>query len=535
MEDIQKICSRVDKLKSDRSTWESYWQDVADYVVPRKAYITRAHSSGDKLKMETVYDATAVYSNQVLAAGLHGYLTNPSAKWFSIQMRDAALNESGEVRRWLKDVEDKIYDVLNGSNFSQQIHETYLDLGSIGTAALYEEEDEVDVVRFYARPIVEMIMVEDSRGRVIEVYRKFQLTAQQASDRWGDKAGAQVAKLIEQKKYDQKIDFLHAVFPRHKRDVSKDDALNMPYASYYIEVSKKEKISEGGYHEFPFMCPRWSQMAGEVYGYSPAMVVYADIKMLNAMEKTIIKGAQKIVDPPLIMPHDGYLMPFRTTPGGLNYRMPGTSADDKVEPLVTRANIPVGLEMANQRRESVKRGFHVDLFLTLADKKNMTATEVVQRVEEKMLILGPALGRLMSELLDPIIGRTFNILARKGVLPEIPPAIKDKEYAVDYISPLAKAQRASEINSMNGLMMMLEGLGSFNPEIVDKINFDEATDLAVDLFGVTPKILNDDDVVQAKRDQRAKQQEMQAQLAMAEQASKAAKNAGIEGKDILQQ
>lgn len=522
---VDEIVSRFEKLANERYTWESHWQEIAEYVLPRKAEITVRRTPGEK-RTRNLYDTTAIRANQILAAGLHGYLTSPGTPWFTLRLQDYDLmQKSRDVKLWLKDAERKIMAVLNFSNFNSQIHELYLDLGAFGTACMYEEEDPVRVVRFDTRPISEIYIAENANGVVDTVFRKFIMTARQAYQRWGRDAGEAVAKAIEKNKPEEKFEFLHAVFPREDFHPGKAGAKNMPWASVYIELSSRHLISEKGYEEFPYFVPRWLKSSSEIYGRSPAMTALPDIKMVNEMAKTIIKAAQKVVDPPVVLPHDGFLLPLKLTPGGINYRT-SPNPNDRVEPLITGANIPVGLNYKEVRRQAIREAFFVDLFLMLAQRKaEMTATEVLERVEEKMIILGPTLGRLMAELLTPIITRTFNILSRKGIIAPPPPELEGQEYIVEYVSPLARAQRAAEVGAITRLFLTVTPLVQIQPEVVDNIDGDRIIRHVADAIGAPPEILRSDDEVQALRQQRVQMMQQQQVAEDIEKAVKVAKEA----------
>ncbi len=505
----EEIVRRLDRLKSERNNYETFWQDVSKYTLPRKAYITRDRNPGEKYPYD-VYDTTAMQANIVLAAGLHSYLTNPNSRWFSLRLDDKDLSESSDVKEWLNDTEERMYNQLNQSNFNQQIHELYLDLGVFGVACMYEEEDPVEGIRFYSRDIAEIFIAENEKERIDTVYRKFKMTARQAYEKWGDQAGEVVKNFMEKKDYDKQVEFVHCVEPRYERDVNKDDASNMPYESTYIELSKKHLIGQSGYREFPYFTPRFNKNSGEVWGSSPAMVLYSDIKMLNEMVKVLIRSAQKQVDPPLVLPHDGYLLPIKYGPAALNFRLKGT-ADDKIEPLATGANISIGLEIISQWQNIVKKGYFVDLFLLLADpaRKDMTATEVMQRVEEKMLILAPVLGRLMNEFLDPLINRTFNIMWRTGKLNPPPEAIQNLSYKIEYISPLARAQKLDQMKSINSFLALIGQIAVVKPDVTDNVNEDAIVRGIQDLYGVNPNYVHDEQEVKEIRQARA---EAQAQM-----------------------
>lgn len=529
----EKLLKRFDSLKSDRSTWEDHWQDLAYYCLPRRAYITTEKMKGEKLPPD-VYDSTAIQSNQVLAAGLHGYFTSPAAPWFSLEVYPKEMMKNHEVKTWLADCEDKIYCALATSNFNQQIHEVYLDLGVFGTACLYEEEDAQDYVRFYARPIREIYMVEDEKERVYTVFRNFKITARQAFEKWGEVAGKSVMKALDSGAEDKELEFLHVVGKRNERDITKKDKSNMPFYSIYISKQDKKIVSEGGYEEFPFFGVRFSKESGDVYGYSPAMTIFPDIRMVNSMSLSVIKAAQKSIDPPLVLPHDGFLLPLKTFPGGINYKRSGIAGGDenRIDVIPQGTNFPVSQEMIAENRQLIQKGFFVDLFMTMSDK-TMTATEVVQRTEEKIVALGSALGRMMSELLSPIIVRTFQILLRQGVIKPPPQALQQKgRLNPIYISPLAKAQKYALAGSVNAWLGTMGELAKAIPTVIDILNSDKASRYLADVYSVRPELLRNDDEVKAIRDARAQAEEMMARQQLMLNASQTAKNVGSASKDF---
>ena len=510
---VKRLIDRFDRLKNNRVNWETQWQDILDYCMPQSAFITRRRGTqGQKVK-ENIYDSTAKRANQILAAGFHGNLTNPSQRWFKLRLQEASLNEDQEVKTWLANAEDRIFDAYNGSNFNQQIHQTYLDLGSVGTASLYLAEDAKDLIRFAARPIEEIVIDEDADERVNTVYRRYKLSVKQAYDQWGEDSGKKVVELYNKQKWDERVEFMQCIAARDDRDPNKSTSTNLPFFSYQINIENQSIVSEGGFHEFPYMVVRFSKISGDLYGYSPASVMLPDIKMLNAISKTIIKGAQKIVDPPLVLPHDSFILPLKTIPGGINYRTSGTS-EDKIEPLLTHANIPVGREMQNDLRNSIMQGYFADLFQILGERKNMTATEVAERISEKLILLGPVLGRLQTEMLDPIVGRSFGILLRRGIIDPPPEVLQGREMVIEYISPLALAQRRESVSAISNLLQLVGGMAQFSPEVIDKIDSDQVVDEAANVFGVRPEIIRDDEAVAAIRKGRAQQAQI-AEMAQA--------------------
>jgi hypothetical protein len=525
---IDDILSRLDEMSSGRGTWESHWQEIADYIVPNRGNVTTSRTPGGKLH-RNIYDGTALRALGILAAGLHGQLTSPSAPWFKVRSGNKELMKDQSVKVWWADTQRRMYDVMNASNFNSQIHEAYNDLGGFGTSVLYSEPDPKKLIRFDTRPVAECLIAENERGEIDTLFRRFTMTARQANQRWGDGKGdlsSSIKKKVEKKEYNATFELLHAVYPREDYDMKKADSRNMPWASVYVELREKHLISESGYHDFPYAVARWEKASDEIYGRSPSMKALPDVKMVNAMEKTLLRATQKIVDPPLLVPHDGYIMPIRMSPASLIMKRPGTAPTDKLEPLETKGNIPVGREMIDQKREAINQAFFVDLFLMLAEKPGMTATEILERVEEKMVVLGPALGRLMSEMLDPIIHRVFGILVRTGKLLPLPEALQGEEYVIEYVSPLARAQRLYEVNAINKSLQFVGPIAQVRPEVLDKYDFDKIVDYVNDILGVPADLMRGEDEVSEIRAARNEQTEAMNQIEAAKGIAEAAGKAG---------
>ena len=516
------LLSRFSSLENARSTWESHWQEIADFVVPRKADVTKVRSSGDK-RTELIFDGTAIHAAELMSASLHGMLTNASTKWFSLRFQDRFLDGDDTAKEWLEGVEDVMYQAFNRSNFQEQIHELYHDLITFGTGVMFVESDDTFQLKFSTRHISECYLSEDENGRVDTVYRKFRMPARAAVARFGEAAVPQrVSKSLQKNPYEE-ITLLHAVFKRDERDVTRIDSLNKPFASVYLDPDEKKILSESGFDEFPYTAPRFLKASFEIgYGRSPAMTALPDIKMLNKMSEVTIRAAQKQVDPPLLVPDDGFILPIRTVPGGLNFYRSGSR--DRIEPLNIGANNPLGLNMEEQRRKAIQSAFYVDQ-LILGQGPQMTATEVVQRTEEKMRLLGPVLGRLQAELLQPLISRCYNILARQEAFEVAPEFMQDIDIEIEYVSPLAKAQRSGDVQSALRLIELMQPLVGVDPSIIDYLDSDGLTKHMVKALSVPATAIRGDEEVAEIRQRRAALQQQQAELMQAQQAAEAAGNA----------
>ena len=500
----KNLLKRYDRLKSQRQNWESHWQEVADYMMPRKADVTKSRSKGDK-RTELIFDSSPLQAVELLAASLHGMLTNPSTPWFSLRFKQDEMENEDEAKEWLESATETMYTAFNKSNFQQEIFELYHDLITFGTAAMFIEEDDEDNLKFSTRHINEIYIAENDKGKIDTVFRKFTLSARAAIQKFGENVSRNIQTVNAKDPYEE-VDIIHAVYPRKDFDPKKQDKGNMPFESVYLEAESGNELSVSGFREFPFVVPRYLKASHEIYGRSPAMTALPDVKMLNEMSKTTIKSAQKQVDPPLLVPDDGFILPVRTVPGGLNFYRSGTR--DRIETLNIGANTPLGLNMEEQRRNSIRNAFYVNQ-LMMQNGPQMTATEVIQRNEEKMRLLGPVLGRLQSELLKPLIDRTFSILLRKNLFRPAPEFLAGQDIEIEYVSPLAKAQKSTELQSIMRAIEIMGSLSNVAP-VFDHINMDKLVRHLADIVGVPQKVLKPQSQLNAERQEaQAQQQEMQ--------------------------
>jgi len=524
---IKSLVSRFDYIKGRRDNWDTHYQELADYMLPRKADIVKKRSRGEK-RMELIYDGTALQAVDLLSASLHGMLTSGATPWFHLDMKDTDIARQDEVQAWLEDTSMRMMRAFNQSNFETEVHEMYVDLVVFGTGCMFVEM-EGDQLRFSTRHISEFYVQENQYGIVDTVFRKYTAPVRQIVQRFGiDNVSAHIQKKF-QKRPDEDIEILHVVLPRIDRDPNKKDNKNMPFASFYIDAETSTLLSESGFEELPYIVPRFLKATGEVMGRSPAMTALPDVKMVNLMSKTIIQAAQKQIDPPLLVPDDGFILPVRTQPGGLNFYRAGSR--DTITPLNTGANINIGLAMEDQRRMAIRSAFYVDQILS-GGAPNMTATEVIQRQEERMRVIGPVLGRLMNEMLRPMIDRVFGLMLRNEMLSVPPEMLQGRDVDIEYVSPLAKAQKSSSLNSTMKALEILLPLAQSLP-VGDHIDPDGLVRHVTDSLGVPKTTLRTQRQVNETRQQRAQaeqemmeRQQTQEDVYTAAQAAQAARMVG---------
>ena len=507
---IKKRCST---LESDRATWEDHWQDILDYVMPRKADISFVRAKGTK-RTEVLYDSTAITANNLLAASLQGTLTSPSLPWFHLKLRDKELNENRDVQLWLEDSARRMYDTFNESNFNTEVHELYLDLCSVGTGSMFVEEGnngfETEGIHFNTLHIAEYFIQENINGQVDTLYRKYKLTARQAIEEFGeDNLGEKILEASKNKP-DKMFNFIHAVEPTKDYERALRKAITkLPFHSCHVCVEDKMVVRTGGYNEFPYLVPRWAKATGEIFGRSPSYNALPDIKTLNKAVEIGLKAWAKAIDPPLLVQDDGVIGRVRMTPAGITV----VRNDGAIKPLQIGSNWQITDMKETQLRTAIRQAYYSDQ-LQLQEGPQMTATEVQVRYELMQRLLGPTLGRFQSEFLNPLIERTFGIMLRAGALMPEPDIIKGQQIDVEYVGPLARSQRMEESVAIERLYGLAMNVVQVDPTIMDNINHDEAIRLRATLLGVPKTILRGRDEVTELREERAEQQQ---QMALAQQ------------------
>lgn len=523
------LVRRYSTLQTQRSSWESHWQEIADYIVPRKADITKKRTSGDK-RSELIFDGTAIHAAELMAASLHGMLTNAATPWFSLRYEENDINGDDEAKEWLEGATDVMYQHLARSNFQEQIHELYSDLVTFGTGVIFVEDDKKNGLRFSTRHIAECYVSEDEDGRVDTVFRKYKTTARAAVRQFGEQQVTQRIEKINSTDPYAEIELLHVVMPREDYDSRKKNKKNMPWASIYIDAEEKQILGESGYQEFAYMVPRFLKGSFELgYGRSPSMTALSDTKMINKMSETVIRAAQLQIHPPLMVPDDGFMAPVRTTPGGINFYRSGTR--DRIEPLQIGSNNPIGEMQLEQRRTAIRAAFYVDQ-LILGQGPQMTATEVIQRTEEKMRLLGPVLGRLQAELLQPLISRCFAILSRQKKFAPAPESLQNGNIDIEYVSPLAKAQRGGDITAVMQMFEFLGPLMNLDPSIVDYLDMDGLAKHVIKVTGTPAVVVRGEGEVAELREQRAAQQAQQQEMMQMQQLAQSAGQAAPALKEV---
>jgi len=527
----QRLLKRKTALWNERSSWISHYREISDYILPRSGrFFEQDRNRGEK-KHNNIYDSTGTRALRVLAAGMMSGMTSPARPWFRLAIADSDLMEYDPVKLWLNENAKIMREIFARSNTYRALHMIYEELGAYGTAASFMRPDFNDVLRHYTMTAGEYAISSSARGEIDTMYREVPMTVAQVVQEFGlDKVSKAVKDQYERNNLDQWITVMHAIEPRKEndRDIGKRDAKNMPFKSCYFELAGNgdEMLSEGGYNYFPVLVPRWSVSGGDIYGNSPAMEALGDIRQLQHEQLRKAQGIDYQTKPPLQMPVTMKGNEHDSLPGGISWYDPSSPNGGVKTQFEVNLNLQHLLADIQDVRERINGTFYADLFMMMANdtRSGITATEVAERHEEKLLMLGPVLERLHNEMLSPMIENTFQMMVEAGIVPTPPKELQGMDLNIEFVSTLAQAQRAIGVGSIDRLLGTVGNMAQLKPEVLDKLNADQIVDTYADMLGVDPNLIIGDENVAIVRQQRVEQQQQQQaaqqSMAMADMAAK---------------
>jgi hypothetical protein len=554
----QQYESLAAQLKADRQSFVSVWQELADYLAPRRIRQSVSDRNKGDRRTQNIIDSTPRTAVRTLGSGMHAGITSPARPWFRLTTPDPDLAELGAVKQWLHLVTNRIHTVFLRSNLYNVLPMLYEDIGVFGTSACALLEDDKDIMRGYAYPVGSYALGLDRRGVATTFMREYELTVRQVVGEFvvvdgnprnldWSKASATVKALWDRGEVQAAVPLTWLVTPNDEYDPRRlESKYGMQWRSCHFEQGRSDTqftsgsqgfLRESGYRMFPVLAPRWSITGEDTYGTDcPGMTALGDVKQLQFMQKKKAKAIDKAIDPPLKA--DPSLMNQKVSllPGDLTYVNMTTGAPGLM-PLheVRLEGIRELVQDMADTRQRIDESFFADLFRMLANGQQaqpVTAEEIRARQEEKLIQLGPVLERLNDELLDPLIDRTFDILFAAGAIPEPPEQLQGVHLKVEYISIMAQAQKLVGVVGQDRFVASVIGMAEVFPEVLYKIDAMQVVDGYADKLGADPRHVRSDEDARALMGQ-AQQAHAAAQQAEAlktgAQAAQALANTPLQG------
>src|SRR3990167_7560330 len=532
-----EIIQRYNRLKQNRANFDARWEEMAPYIAPSRVGITSQPSPGEK-QTRNVYDSSTMMAAEMMAMFIAGHIINPAQQWFEFKLRDPVVGKMDSVKEWLEECRDRSLMRLSTSMFYAEGPESLIDYGGFGTGFLLTEEipQPSNMVitgfrgfYFHAEKIGRFVIEEGANGLVDTAMREFELTARVASERWTEEKMPESIKNClkgEEKLKEKPFKFIHAIIPRTISEQTAG-AAGMPWASVWVEKESKTVVHEGGYRVFPASVPRHHRTPGEVYGRGRGDLAFPDSWTLNTAKRMGLEDWALKIRPPVLVRSDSVMGTLRLVPGGPTIiNRHGQRIQDVLAPFETGSHPEVSHLNEEELRRSIREIFYVDAIRQLlqVEKSEMTAFEFAKKIELLFRLLGPVYGRLEWEYLHRVIDITFDVQIQAGAFSPPPDEIYQTDGQIDVIfqNPIAKAQRAGDVEALTMAIADLAPLAQLFPQTLDRLDPDKAADGVLDIRGVPAKWQRNDREIIALRAARQEQDERENMLAQMEQVAGAA-------------
>lgn len=510
MSDIETIIRRWRVLKANKSEWHEHYDDLARVFLPRRLGFATTTVTGER-RTQHLYDSTPMQAARTLANAIGGMMRPEGLPEVEMLTDDDALNEAEEAKVWLADSQLRLLKVFNNpkARFRQASSEKDLDLVVFGNAPMFIGTGKNSLL-FQSMHLKDATPLFNDEGSIEGMHRERKFTLRNAASRFGENNLSEDAREKLKKTPDEYITILHVILPREESKINPLFAKDLPFADIWLEIESKKVLSEGGFHEFPFIFPRFDTSSGEELGRSPAMLALPDGDTLQAMGETILVAGQRAADPPLAVPNDGAFSAYNTFPGGLVYY--DIEAAEAVRgnpffPIESGMNLPITRDMQKDSRDQVWNAFYRNILNLPIEGPQMTATEVMERKGEFIREIGPTFGKLETDDTAPTVERAFMITLRNGGFAPVPEILQGQNVRFEYNSPVKKIRDQIDAAAARLWAQETIQLAQYKPEALDLLNVDELIRFSAEAAGIPKRIINSDEAVQQLREQRAEAEE----------------------------
>ena len=517
-------------MRERRVRWESTWSFLAKRIEPKSASFKEIREPGDFDKGFEKYDSTISYAVETASKAVSGLMTPKTQKWHSVTFTDEYLAE--KYKDYFQHARDVLFRMRYSarSNFSSANLENIASVYGFGSGPFSVYEDYGRGLVYKAWPLKEFFVEADKYGFVDTFFRHFKLNTRQARQAFGKDVPA---KIRDEKNLAKEWEFLHCVYPNEDYRTNRKDLRGKKIASHYVSLDTKEIISSGGYDVSPFTYPRYSLMpsSGDPYGYSPAMLIMPEIRVLNTIMADNLAVGNRAASPSLLVSEEDFLDADKIGAsdahiyGGLD-----SNSQPRVRPLIIPSNIPFAREMILDLRDAIKNGYGLNLLQIIQNNPNMTATEVMQRAQEQSALFSPQAERFEKERFSGQIEKEVEIGYRSNQIDPMPPEIAEALaarqgfFTIEYESPITRSQKAGDGVAIMRTLESVNALAAYDPSIKNEINAKRTLHILSDIWGAPEKIFNSDAEKAVKDATDAQLAQVNTMLAAAPVVAKSAKD-----------
>tara|TARA_R100001509_G_scaffold54835_1_gene30115 strand:+ start:2271 stop:3917 length:1647 start_codon:yes stop_codon:yes gene_type:complete len=440
--------------------WMNLWQECADWCYQTNDNINRIRVAGQEKPPQRMID-TCIEANYNFASGFFSHMFPPNTVWARYRHPSPIMMQNERVAEYFEEVSRISHRILIGSNFAQEEFQALLSMGCFGTNCLTLEEDDKNIIRFKNIVVSNIRIDENHLGEVDTIAREFKLTIRQAIQKYGIEAlkAADIQNIEKdlEHNFEKKYTFIQMIQPRLDYDVSSKKNTDKPFASIHVCKETSKIVLESGFDYNPYKVSRFMVGNEEVYGRSPMSTVLGTARRTNVVYRSLMVSAEQQSNPQWLIPDDDSVSGMSNRAGAF-IRWRATNPNGKPERLQPNGNPQLANEIYKQHDEQIKRMFFNHLFRPLDQYRNMTATEVNERMTTDLMTLSPFVARYIEEHITPVMEHIYYILAKKKLLPPLPEALQDNpNYEIDYVGRLSMATKSFEVmGAMQTLRMFGE-------------------------------------------------------------------------------
>lgn len=525
---MKSMLQRRATMDTDFHRWKPYFRELRDNIQPTTGRFDGEDNRTTADYLKKIIDPKARRGLRIMVSGLTAGMTSPSRPWFKLDLPDKDLKAYQPVSAWLFESQTRMYEVLRGSNIYGILESCYRSLGTYGTFGGCVVPNFENVIHGHAFPMGQYRVAEDADGQIGYLHRDCRISVVNMVNRFGlENVSRSVRRAFERSDYHAYINCKHALEVRVERDTSSPLNINKPMASVYWEEGEDDFLEITGFGVKNILAPRWETTEGEHWSTSsPGMDALGDQVQLQGQHRDKAIAIQKMHNPPLVGAGRTAAQFTRNVPGGVSVVDTNDLQKGGLRPLYeVRPDVQWLVHDINETRRRIDEAFFVDLFLMTAqsDRRQVTAREIAERHEEKLLVLGPVLESLDHGLLSPLIAATFHFMQEADMLPPPPDELNDMPVQVEYVSALAQAQKAVGVAPIERTIGFAASLEQAIPGTIDGIDGDEALREFAEQIGPPPGILRDQEAIQAKREGRRQAEQSQQMIEAAQPLAGAAK------------
>ena len=506
----QEILDCHSDLRNLRYYEEPQWREIALLMKPEEREIGTRNVDFRRVADE-IFDSTALLALDEFEGGFFNQAVNPAERWMGLTLPDKDLAKYGPVRDYLWRFADLIFNSAGPehSGFYANIPAAFGDMGCFGLGTMYSaEKPGQDGYIDIAVPLSETYIDTDGQGNLTRFHRNYRLSGRQAKAQFGGVA----SHLQDSANYY----FVHAVF---KNPDFKEGSLGqrgMEWASAYVCEDDTQFRTDKGYYEMPYHSIPWRLRSGRVWPIGPGHLARPDVNMLNEMERSHIVAAQFAAEPPMLLHDQSVLTAADIQPNAMLYGTINEDGKPLAQSFSRASDVKLSLEQSQQRRVSIQNAFKFSL-MQLLNRPQMTATEFLGQKQTQLQLLAPNLTRIHTYGLAPWVKRRARMIIRKGLAPPPPPELMGQKVQVEFVSPLAKAQKASTGQATMQWVSAVAQLQSADPTggAMDNVDTDGVALILHDAFGPPPGAMRDPKQIAQIRSDRAQQMAQQTQIQQA--------------------